>query len=243
MPRRASSPVQRKSSAAPGLQTSTAARYLRSRNKSQELISRDCGLCPAWGKSYGKYYMPGLSRSGRGDSSIQLAALSVTGWGGGRSLFLYCSKSRAWLVRFKSPLRAEREESGSLCVFAIDHCQNVMPRRSANRLKGSNFMFLHKEHLDLTLASLLASSSPSVPPSAGARSFSTRSVTPAKESREALPRGQQHSHTAGFGSDHEVFQSCWQLPASLQQQAALPPSHLPFAAASQPTASGHFHSC
>lgn len=131
-----------------------------------------------------------------------------------------------------------------MCVFAIDHCQNVMPSRSANRLRGSNFMFPHKEHLDLTLASLLASSSPSVPPSAGARSFSTRSVTPAKESREALPRGQQHSHTAGFSSDHEVFRSCWQLSTSLQQQqqAALPPSRLLFAAASQPAASGHFHS-
>lgn len=83
-------------------------------------------------------------------------------------------------------------------------------------------MFPHKEHLDLTLASLLASSSPSVPPSAGARSFSTRSVTPAKESREALPQGQQCSHTAGFSSDHEVFRSCWQLPAPLQQQAPVP---------------------
>lgn len=81
-----------------------------------------------------------------------------------------------------------------------------MPSRSANRLRRSNFTLAHKERLDLTLASPLASSSPSVPPSAGARSFSTRSVSPAKESREALPRGQC------FGSDHEVFKSHWQLP-------------------------------
>ena len=146
---------------------------------------------------------------------------------GERSLFLHCSKSRAWLVRFKSPLQAEREESRSLCVFAIDHCQNVMPSRSANRLRRSNFMFPHKEHLDLTLASLLASSSPSVPPSAGTRSFSTRSVTSAKESREALPQGQQHSHTDGFSSDHEVFRSCWHLPyftAAASGFAPLPPA-------------------
>lgn len=90
-------------------------------------------------------------------------------------------------------------------------------------------MFPHEEHLYLTLASLLASSSPSVPPSAGARSFSTRSVSPARESREALPRGRQHSHTAGFSCHHEVFRSCWQLPPLPLQQcpAALPPSRLP----------------
>lgn len=95
-------------------------------------------------------------------------------------------------------------------------------------------MFPHKEHLDLTLASLLASSSPSVPPSAGVRSFGARSITPAKESRERPFPGA--SSTAGFGSGHKVFKSCWQLPASLQHRAASPPSCPPFAAAS-----GHFH--
>lgn len=105
-------------------------------------------------------------------------------------------------------------------------------------------MFPHEEHLYLTPASLLASSSPSVPPSAGERSFSTRSVSPAKESREALPRGRQHSHTAGFSCHHEVFRCCWQLPPLLLQpcRAAVPPSRPPSTAASQPTASEYFHS-
>lgn len=97
-------------------------------------------------------------------------------------------RSRAIPGDFGSSLRHEQSESW-WCAFAIDHCQNVMPSRLANRLRGSNFMFPHKEHLDLTLASSArASSSPSVPPSAKERSFSTGTTQP-RGSRAALPQG------------------------------------------------------
>lgn len=58
-----------------GLQASTAAQYLHSRNESQGLITRGCGLCPCLGKIIRQIlHAWSFSQQQRGGSSIQLAA-------------------------------------------------------------------------------------------------------------------------------------------------------------------------
>lgn len=190
-----------------GLQASTAAlsAFTAGTNPRDSLAEAAVSALPGEKKSFGAHYTPGLPRSGGEETPGSISQRNRMGWG---KQPIFIAAPEPCPATFGSSLHHKQSERACVCVcyfffFAIDHCQNVMPSRSANRLRGSNFMFPHKEHSDLTLASPLASSSPSVPPSAGARSFST-STTPAKESREALPQG-QNSHTAGFGSDHEVF--------------------------------------
>lgn len=133
---------------------------------------------------------------GEEGSRIHLTALSVTGWGGGSSLFLY--RSRAIPGDFGSSLC--HEQSKGWCAFAIDHCQTVMPSRLANRLRGSNFMFLHKEHLDLTLASSARILLPFCS-SISQNEILQHRHYPAKGSREALPQGRSlHGAVRGMRS-------------------------------------------